>query len=195
MNIRKIAVVGSFAAGAALAFAPRAAADDLNGLDPTTVLDSEISSQNSLFELDALLAGDSSDITTSTTAGVYDDSIIPADESIVAPTTSPFSTLDYELYGVSPGVAGVSGDTGPYDELNGALTEFDNAYNVELYSLFNGGVLDTNVGDYIENNALNNALTLGSTTDAFDYLWNFGIGDPSGFFDTNLSFLDIGSAI
>ena len=188
MNIRKIAVVGGFAVGAALSFAPLASAVP----DPTLVtdtLDTEIASQNSVFEFDALLAGDSADITKGG-AGVF-DSIIPADESVVAPTTSPFSTLDYELYGVSPGVAGVSGDTGPYSELNGALTEFDNAYNVELYSLFNGGNLDTDISGYIENNAINHALTLGSTTDAFDYLYNFAIGDLGGFFDTNLSFLDL----
>jgi hypothetical protein len=188
MNIRKIAVVGGFAVGAALSFAPLASAVP----DPTLVtdtLDTEIASQNSVFEFDALLAGDSADITKGG-VGVF-DSIIPADESVVAPQTAPFSTLDYELYGVSPGVAGVSGDTGPYDELNGALTEFDNAYNVELYSLFNGGNLDTDISGYIENNAINHALTLGSTTDAFDYLYNFAIGDLGGFFDTNLSFLDL----
>ena len=33
MNIRKIAVVGSFAAGAALALAPIASADDLTTID------------------------------------------------------------------------------------------------------------------------------------------------------------------
>ena len=89
--------------------------------------------------------------------------------------------------------AGLASDPGSYNDLNGALTEFDNAYNVELYSLSNSGALDTNVGDYIQNNALDHALTLGSTTDAFDYLYlyNFAIGDLSGFFDTNLSFLDI----
>ncbi|MGC2564953.1 MAG: hypothetical protein WA488_04355, partial [Mycobacterium sp.] len=52
MNIRKIAVVGGFAVGAALAFAPLASADDL-----TSVLDSEIAGENSLFQLDATLAG------------------------------------------------------------------------------------------------------------------------------------------
>ncbi|MGA8547237.1 MAG: hypothetical protein WB785_18550, partial [Mycobacterium sp.] len=65
------------------------------------------------------------------------------------------------------------------------------AYNVELYSLFNGGNLDTDIAGYIENNAINHALTLGSTTDAFDYLWNFAVGDLGGFFQTDLSFLDI----
>ncbi len=54
------------------------------------------------------------------------------------------------LYGVKPFKAGVSGDTGAFNEFNGALTQFDNANNVEAYSAANG-VLDTNVPDYIYN--------------------------------------------
>jgi len=45
VNIRKIAVVGSFAAGAALALAPIASADDL-----TTIDSDEISVLNSIFK-------------------------------------------------------------------------------------------------------------------------------------------------
>ena len=41
--------------------------------------------------------------------------------------------------------------------------------------------LDTNPGDYIENNALNHALTLGSPTAAEQYLYNFGLGDLKGY--------------
>ena len=41
---------------------------------------------------------------------------------------------------------------------------------------------DTNVGDYIENNALNHALTLGSATAAEQYLINFGNGDLQGYY-------------
>jgi hypothetical protein len=39
--------------------------------------------------------------------------------------------------------------------------------------------------------SLDHPLTSANTTDAFDYLYSFGIGDLSGFFDTNLSFLDL----
>ncbi len=191
MNIRKIAVVGSFAAGAALALAPLASADPA-AVDPTLVTDtlsSEESSLNSLFVSDAALAGDSSDVTAPTATDPF-DIITPADVSTVQGTgTTPF---DYLVYGVDPANAGLASDPGSYNDFNGALTEFDNAYNVELYSLLNGGTLDTNVADYIQNSSLDHALTLANTTDAFDYLYNFGIGDLSGFFDTNLSFLDIG---
>jgi hypothetical protein len=51
MNFRKIAVVGSFAAGAALSFAPLAVADDL-----TSSVDSEISGLNALFQAEADIA-------------------------------------------------------------------------------------------------------------------------------------------
>ncbi len=45
--------------------------------------------------------------------------------------------LDYELYGLNPAVAGPASDPGAYNVFNGALTEFDDAYNVELFSLLN----------------------------------------------------------
>ena len=51
MSMRKIAVVGSFAAGAALALAPIASADDLS-----SIVDSEISLSNSIFDSEAALA-------------------------------------------------------------------------------------------------------------------------------------------
>jgi hypothetical protein len=197
MDIRKIAVVGGLAVGAALAFAPLASATPVDPTLVTDTLDSEISSENSLFEFEALLAGDSGDITKGGT-GVFDTFTTPADLLKDAPTTAALgapTTLESELYGVNPIAAGISGDTGPYSEFNGALTEFDNAYNVELYSLFNGGALDTNIPDYIENSSLNHALTLTDTTAAFDYLWNFGVGDLSAFSGVDLSFLDIGTAI
>ena len=92
MDIRKIAVVGSVAAGAALAFAPLASADPV-----TDLLSSEIGSENSVFQLDALLAGVPS--TDYTLVGGY-DTINAADISTVQGTgTTPF---DYLIYGVDP---------------------------------------------------------------------------------------------
>ena len=180
MDIRKLAVVGGFAVGAALSFAPVAAADE-------TTVDSEISSLNSLFSTEAALAGDSSDISGGTAPGSFET--IPLAD---APQTAPFTTLDYELYGVAPAVAGPAGDPGSYNVFNGALTEFDDAYNVELYSLENAGALDTNAADFIGSaGSIATGLGEANATDAFDYFWNFGIGDLGGFFDTNLSFLDL----
>lgn len=179
MNMRRIAAAASLATGAALALAPFASAD-ITGIDPTTVVDSEISAENSLFQLEALLAGDSHDVTLATAPGAF-DTISASDIPTTAANGAP-TPLEYELYGVNPLEAGISGDTGPYSEFNGALTEFYNAYNVELYSFFNGGTLDTNTADYIENSSLNHALGLANTTEAAQYLYNFGVGDLKGFF-------------
>jgi hypothetical protein len=176
MNIRKIAVVGGFAAGAALALAPVAAADDL-----TSTVDSEISTLNSLFTGEADLAG-----VPSTDYSLVDgfDAINHSDIGTVAPATAPFSTLDYELFGVNPGDAGVACDPGSYNVFNGALVEFDDAYNTELYALENNGALDTNTADFIGSmGTIDHALSLGTATDAAEYFLQFGLGDLQGFFD------------
>src|SRR5947209_13642149 len=129
MGIRKIGVIGCFTAGAALAFAPIAAATT----DPLiSVVGGEESLLNSLFVGEADLAGiPASDY--SLVDGF--DVINAADIAKDAPATAPFSTLDYELFGISPGLAGVASDPGSYNVFNGALTEWSDAYNVELYSL------------------------------------------------------------
>jgi hypothetical protein len=133
MDIRKIAVVGGFAVAAALTSAPLASADDL-----TTTVDSEIASLNSIFETEAAIAGDSADVTLGGT-GVL-DTILPAD----APDAAPLTTLDYELYGplanLLIGVDNPISDApyldpapGAQDVSNGALVEFDDAYNTLAY--------------------------------------------------------------
>jgi hypothetical protein len=171
MNIRKIAAAATFATGAAMAFAPLAAAD------VTPVVDSEISAENSLFDYYALLAGDT--VTHATTPGGFDS--VPSVDVPQATDFGHVTTLETELYGANPIVAGISGDTGPYSEFNGALTQFYNAYDVALYASENNGALDTNTGDYIENNALNHALTLVTPTAAENYLLGFGQGDLNGY--------------
>jgi hypothetical protein len=189
LHIRKIAAAASLATGAALALAPFAHADI-----ESTVLDSEISMQNHIFELEALVAGDYQDLTIATAPGAF-DTISAADLPTTAAGGAP-NTLEYELYGVNPIAAGISSGTGPYNEFNGALTQFDNAVNAELYSLFNGGQLDTNAGDYIGNNFTNTVLgTPGETAkEAFDAFYNRGIGDLSGYFQKDLSSLLIPTA-
>jgi hypothetical protein len=129
MDIRKIAVVGGFAVAAALTSAPLASADDL-----TAIVDSEIASLNSTFETEAAIAGDSADVVTGGT-GVLDT--IPATD---APDVAPLTTLDYELYGPwADSLIGVDNpisaapyldpEPGAQDVFNGALVEFDDAYN------------------------------------------------------------------
>ena len=81
MDTRKIAVAAALATGGALAFAPLASAD--LGDTVTSTLDSEIASQNALFETYGALSGDTADITKGGT-GVY-DSIIASDLHTIAP--------------------------------------------------------------------------------------------------------------
>ncbi len=131
MNMRKIAVVGSFAAGAALAFAPLASAD--TPIDPS-IIDSEISSLNALFTSDATLAGvPSTDIAGGGT-GVF-DTISSGDMTTVEGNGS--TLFDELLYGFNP--TNVTDDPGAYDVFNGALTKFDDALNFGVYALENGG--------------------------------------------------------
>jgi hypothetical protein len=167
MDIRKIAVVGGFAVAAALTSAPLASADDL-----TTTVDSEISSLNSIFESDAAIAGDSADVVTGGT-GVLDT--IPLAD---APDAAPLTTLDFELYG--PFANSLIGDLddapGAQDVLNGALVEFDDAYNT-LASLLLG---DAVTGDVIPTTDL-----IGMADQALD---DGTLADPALF----ASFLDTG---
>ncbi len=171
MDIRKIAV-GVFAAGAALALAPVASADDL-----TTTVDSEIASLNSIFESQAALAGDSADVTLGGT-GVL-DTILQAD----APDAAPFTTLDYELYGPWASVLPLDAEPGAYDVFNGALVEFDDAYNTAVSLLFTGDALISPT-DLL--GVADAALDDGSLTDAAlfgDYL-NTGIADLFAYFSS-----------
>jgi hypothetical protein len=178
MDIRKIAVVGSFAAGAALAFAPLAAADSL-----TTTVDSEISLLNSLFVGDTTLAGlPVSDVTAPTAANPF-DIITPADIATVQGTgTTPF---DFLVYGVDPTAAGLASDPGSYNVFNGALTELSDAYNVELYSLLNAGALApaTDLIGSTETIADAFGNGTGSVSDVATYFFEFGANDLSGYLD------------
>lgn len=184
MNIRRIASAAAFATGAALALAPFAHADI-----ESSVLDSEISAENHLFELEALLAGQSNDVTVATLPGTFDT--IPASDIPTTALNGAPTPLEYELYGVNPIAAGISSGTGPFNEFNGALTQFDNAINAEAYSFLNGGQLDTDIGDYIYNKTTTTVLGIAGETpkEAFDAFYNAGIGDLSGYLQKDLSSL------
>ena len=99
----------------------------------------------------------------------------------------PPTTLDYELYGLNP-IANASGDPGSYSVFNGALVEFDDALNVELYALENNGALDTNPTDFIGSQTTD-ALAMGNATDAAEYFLQYGLGDLSGFLDIDIASL------
>jgi hypothetical protein len=172
MNIRKIAAVGSIVAGAALAFAPLAAADD----DLTTTFDSEIASLNSLFESQVAVAGDTADITLGGT-GVL-DTILPAD----APDAAPLTTLDYELYGPLADLLNGPFDDAPgaQDLFDGALVEFDDAYNALVSFALGDDVISPS--DLI--GAADISTALGGATDAtmFGTFLDTGISDLTAWF-------------
>jgi hypothetical protein len=180
MDIRKIAVIGGFTVGAALALGPIAAADPT---EITTTVDSEISSLNALFTLDTDLAGvPATDVTLANAANPF-DIITPADVATVQGTTGT-TPFDFLTYGVDPSAAGLASDPGSYNLLNGALGKFDDAFNVELYALENNGALDPNTADFIGSaSSINDALGMANATDAAEYFLNFGLGDLQGYFD------------
>jgi hypothetical protein len=175
MYMRKIAVAAGFACGAALALAPLASAD----VDASSLLGSEIATQNSIFELQALFAG--ADVTKGIN-GAYDTLTHPAIDAPLATTYGDVTPLETELYGANPILAGISTASGPYNEFNGALTEFYDAYNVYANAAANGGALDTDVNDYLGSaTTIGHALDTGSVAGAAQYFLNFGLGDLRGY--------------
>lgn len=180
MNIRKIAVVVSFAAGSALASAPLAVADDL-----TSTVESEISSLNLLFQIEADLAGVSSSDYAPDASGF--DVIDKGDVATVTPSTAPFSTLDNELFGVNPGTL-ITADPGSVNLFNGALVEFDDASNATLYSLLNDSNLIPAADLFGPQPTIDVALATGSDAGAFTTFFDAGINDLDGFFGLAPSF-------
>ena len=175
MSMRKIAVVGSFAAGAALALAPIASADDLS-----SIIDSEISLSNSIFDSEAALAGDSTDVVTH--AGSFDTIPLSFAPDIGTPTT-----LDFELYGLNP-IANAGSDPGAYNVFNGALTEFDDAFNSEVYGLENNNALIPQADLFGSDKVIDAALAPGATDmSAATTFFDAGLADLQGYLDPSLS--------
>ena len=184
MILRKIAVVGGFAVGAALTLAPLASADPTA---ITSTLDSEIASLNSLFSDEASLTGVGSDvIAPSATANPLYDTIPLAEAPDTGSTPTTFGEL---LYGVDS-IAQAGSSPGSYDLFNGASGELYNAFNVELYSLENSGALAPSA-DLLGTGDLASALDATTVAGEFDSFYNAGIADLSGYFDVDLSSLDI----
>jgi hypothetical protein len=169
MDIRKIAVVGGFAVAAALTSAPLASADPL-----TTTVDSEIGSLNSIFESEAAIAGDSADVVPGGT-GVLDT--IPLAD---APDVAPLTTLDYELYGLLANLrptADLDPAPGAQDVANGAVVEFDDAYNALAYGFDADGTNVIPTTDLI--GLADQGLDTGSLSDAvlFGSFFDTGVSD------------------
>ncbi|MBS9534511.1 hypothetical protein KIH27_13035 [Mycobacterium sp. M1] len=196
MDIRKIGVVGTFAAGAALALAPLAAADTPAAPDLSSLVSAEQQSMNFLFEANTAIAGDSKDVVAASATNPF-DTINAADIDTVQGTTvadgttsTVPTTFDYLTYGVDPVNAGLAGDPGSYNDLNGALVQFDDALNTELYGLENNNMLDAGVltdlfgSDKSIDAALYDSTgAFNSVSDTADAFLHNGMGDLAGFFD------------
>jgi hypothetical protein len=141
------------------------AAADPAATDISSTLTGEANSLNGIFGLDAAVAGINPDDIAPGSG------VLPFDTISTADTNSLFDTLVF-------GAAGPSPDPGSYDVFNGALGEFDNAYNVELFSLLNSGDI-LPVGDVIGTNA--DFLTHGVSTAVTDFL-QAGLSDLAGYF-------------
>lgn len=168
--MRKIGVVGGFAAGAVLALAPLASAETFDFSDVTQ---HEISSMNFLFQTEAALSGvDSDDIISHT--GSF-DTIDPGN------VNNTFASL---LYGLNP-ADNISSDPGSYSLFNGATIQFHDAFNVLLYAGMNNGDLidaDSLIGSTTSINAVL-ADADGSFLSAFTTFFEAGVNDMTGFFD------------
>jgi len=165
-------VVGSFAAGAALALAPIASADDL-----TSIVDSEISLSNSIFDSEAALAGDSADVVPGTTGQPFDTISL-----LDAPHTGTPTLLDFELHGLNP-IANSASDPGAYNVFNGALTEFDDAFNSEAYGLLNNNALIPDTDLFGSDKVIDAALATGTDTGAATTFFDAGLADLQGYLD------------
>lgn len=181
MSIRKIGVIGSFAAGAALALAPLAAADaDTDTFDWSGIVKSQHDSMNWLFSTGANLTG------------------VPAADIIKPTDDYPFATITHGdlleqeafaqlLYGANWAEEMSSGDSGSYNLLNGALMEFYNGGNTFMWALMNGGDnLDWDSGALFGGNAAMEiadaaALSGDGWTQANDY-FELGFNDLLGYF-------------
>ena len=144
----------------------------------TSTVDSEITSLNSLFTEEAALAGVSSNDITTGALAVF-DTITSGDVATVEANT----TFDDLLYGFNP--ANLTSDPGAYDAFNGALGEFDDAYNVLLYAAENGGNLVpvSDIGtDLISTGATTAALGTDTVTGAVTTFLDAGWADLLGYF-------------
>lgn len=190
MKLRKTAVVAGLATGAAIAFAPLASAVPTDLIDFDSINSSEIASLNSLFTLGAQLTGVADTAYAEAGPGGF-LAFTPEGLAEYAPkVTDPtlVTPIEYYLYGVNPVDAGISSGSGAYNVFNGAAIQFTDAYNAALYGLFNPN--EVAPADIFIGSEANVTAALATDNPAI-YFYNFAIGDLGGYFQTDLSDLQI----
>lgn len=94
--------------------------------------------------------------------------------------TTPF---DFLIYGVDPKLAGLAPDPGAFNVYNGALIEFDNAYNADLWGLLNGNTDLVPASDLFGSSTeIAHALATGTDFGAATTFFDAGLADLAGFF-------------
>lgn len=184
MNMNKIGVIGSFAAGAALALAPMAAAAPVDPADFSSILVGEVQSMNWLFGAQATLAGVADGVITAgdpTAANPLSFSTISAAD-LQLPANEGFASL---LFG-SNWADEMSSDPGSYNLFNGALVQFTDGNNVLLYAMMSGGdqINVADAGDYLIGSDTTIAAALAGDSvwaDASAFYTN-GFNDMLGYF-------------
>jgi hypothetical protein len=193
METRKLGVVAGFATGAAVAFAPLASAAPTDLIDFDSINASQISTLNSLFEFGAQLTGVPDSAYTEvgpggflalTPAGIEEFAPVLTDASQAGDVTG----FEYYLYGVNPIEAGISSGSGAYNVFNGAAIQFADSFNATLYGLVNPN--EVTPTDIFIGSGSNVAAALASDNPAI-WFYDRGIDDLSGYFQQDLSFLQI----
>jgi hypothetical protein len=77
---------------------------------------------------------------------------------------------------------GVGSDSGAFDLYNGALGEFDNACNVELYAADNANAFAP-TADLLGTGDATTALETGTVTGAFESFLQAGLSDLTAYFE------------
>lgn len=183
MSIRKMGVIGSFAAGAALALAPMAAAEDpATPPDFSNILVGQVQSMNWLFEAQAAMTGVDADFITKGDPTLIDPLSFSSISGTHLAANEAFASL---LYGTNWETE-MSSDPGSFSLFNGAMVQFNDANNVLMYALMTGGeqINVADAGDYLFGSDTSIAAALAGTTaweDASNFFAN-GIADMGGYF-------------
>lgn len=192
MDIRKIGIIGSFAAGAAFALAPlAAAAPDDTAPDFSNILLGQVQSLNWLFGTQATLSSFDTDLINEGHPTAADplqfDTVSKAD--LLATDGNAFAAM---LFGPN-WEHEISSDPGSYSVFNGALTQFYDASNVLTYAFMTGGG-EIDLGD--ANNYLfgsEDGIAAGLAGDGyfadFGNFFQAGVADLFGYF--GLGALDV----
>jgi len=167
-----ITPLGESTTPAAATAASDPAADDLS-----STLSAEISSLNTIFQGDVAAAGGSASDYTANAQGF--DVINPSEISSVQGSATDLTSFDYLVYGLNP-ASNLATDPGSYNVLNGALVEFDDAYNSLLYAADYSGNLIPATDLFGSATEIGAALGTGSDLGAAGEFFSNGLADLLG---------------